>query len=421
MIVINQSHRSSIKRYMIWLISVSFVLFQFFLQLSSGVVIGAIMHDHHLSALMAGLLSSSFYIVYTCLQIPTGLLFDRKSTPWLLAISALVCSLGCFIFASSDSLPYLFIGRLLMGSGSAFAFVGLAHVLRQQFPLTQFAFMIGVSETLGFVATVVGIMALGAVITQWGWRGFINSAGCTGLVIAGLSLKYIPNSKTDSPHREHYLKQLTHILTNTTAWINGLFVGLNFTVVTAFGALWAVPFVQTKLHCELRLASAISAVFFLGTALSCPLLGWLSGQFKKRKPLIISSSLCTILFFVATLYWPTTNIVVIMILMFMIGTCCGAYMLAYTIANELAPAESLSTCTGFTNTLAVITTPLLQPLIGYLLDLLNPSGHYTLSDYQYALLTIPASITLATALVFFLPEKKTNDSARLDCYNEINN
>ena len=89
----------------------------------------------------------------------------------------------------------------------------------------------------------------------------------------------------------------------------------------------------------------------------------------------------------------------------MMGLCCGAYMLAYTIANELAPAGSLSTCTGFTNMLAVITTPLLQPLVGYLLDTFNQSGVYTIADYQKALLAIPISLFLASILVCFLPEK----------------
>ena len=93
------------------------------------------------------------------------------------------------------------------------------------------------------------------------------------------------------------------------------------------------------------------------------------------------------------------------LLMFLIGTCCGAYMLAYTIANELAPKDSLSTCTGFTNTLAVITTPLLQPLIGYLLDSSSTTKIYTVADFQIALLIIPMSLVIASILVCFLPEK----------------
>ena len=395
-----------VSRHTIWLIGVSFVLFQFFLQLSSGVIIGAIMHDLALTALTAGLLSGAFYAVYTTLQIPVGILFDRKSTRSLLAINALVCSIGCFVFGFSDSLIGLFVGRALIGAGSSFAFIGLSHLLRQHYPLKQFAYMIGLSETLGFVATVIGMVAMGALVTTWGWRCFINTAGTLGLLIAYLCWTYVPDG--NEPHikaQPHHGKQLIQILSNGKAWINGIFVGLSFTVVTVFGALWAVPFIQVKLNCGLKQASAVSALFFLGTAVGCPLFGWLSSHLNKRRPLILSSCISTALLLLLLLYLPTQNFIVIMVLMFLIGLCCGAYMLAYTIANELAPASSLSTCTGFTNMLAVISTPLLQPLVGYLLDAFNQTDVYSIGDYQIALLVIPVSLFIACILVFFLPEK----------------
>ena len=389
----------------IWLIGVAFVLFQFTLQLSSGVVISSIMQDMNLTALVAGVLSASFYIVYTGLQIPVGILFDSKSSRWLITITALLCSMGCFLFAASFTLTGLFAARTLIGIGSAFAFVGLSHLLREHFPPRQFAFMVGLSETIGFLATVIAIIGLGSLIAFWGWRGFINTAGIIGLFIAYLCLKHIPEEKQIAAHNKHYIKQLFQILSTGKAWINGIFVGLCFSVVTVFGALWSMPFIQAKLSCNTQQASLICALFFLGTALSCPLFGYLSTYFKKRKPLLLSSCLSTAVLLLILLYIPSENGVLIGVLMFMIGVCCGSYMLAYTIANELAPANSLSTCTGFTNMLAVITTPLLQPLIGYQLDVLNPTGVYTLSNYQSALLTIPASLILASILVLFLPEK----------------
>ena len=95
------------------------------------------------------------------------------------------------------------------------------------------------------------------------------------------------------------------------------------------------------------------------------------------------------------------------LLMFSIGLCCGAYMLAYSISNELAPRESLSTCTGFTNTLAMLSAPLLQPLIGFLLDTFSKTHRlYTLNDYQSSLLIIPIALVLASVLAQFLPEKE---------------
>lgn len=398
----------SVHRIGIWFIGVSFVLFQFFLQLSSGVVIGAIMIEQHLSAFEVGILSSAFYYVYTTLQIPVGMLFDRRSTRLLLAITALICSLGCLFFAHSNSLFFLIIGRLLIGGGSAFAFVGLSHLLRQYFPLRQFGFMIGLSETLGFVITVLGMISMGILISHWGWRSFINGAALLSLVIAYLCWRYIPENTTQVTQAKTHSKQLLDILRNTKAWINGLFVGLSFTIITVFAAMWAVPFVQVKLNCNLQQAGLIDSMIFLGAAVSCPLFGKLASLLRRRRPLMIGSCLSTALLLLTVLYLPIQNHAFLAILMFMIGVCCGAYMLAFSIANELAPTESLSTCTGFTNTLAMLSAPLLQPLVGYFLDFSNGSrGNYSLANYQAALLIIPICLVLAAGLVFWLPEKKT--------------
>ncbi len=396
----------------IWLVSVLFVLFQFFLQLSSGVVIGAIMHDMHLSALTAGALSASFYIVYTGLQIPVGVLFDCKNPRVLLSVTTLLCTLGCFAFASSFSLIGLFAGRTLIGIGSAFAFVGLSHLLREHFPLRQFSFMIGLSETIGLLATVVGIISLGSMISHWGWRGFINGAGVMGLIISLLAWIYVPGQPSSKTPIQHYQQQVWAIFKTKKLWINGAFIGLTFTIVTVFGAMWASSFIQVKLNCNPKEASFINAIFFLGTAISCPLFGWLGARLSRRKPLIFASSLSTTLLFLTLIYWPTQSQLLVGSLMFMIGLCCGAYILTYPIANELAPPGSLSSCTGFINTLALVTTPLLQPFVGFLLDLSSTTGTtYTLENYQNALMVIPVSLVIACGLACYLPEKnETNHS-----------
>lgn len=410
MLAINKPILKKTQRISIWLIGVSFVLFQFFLQLSSGVVIGALMHEMKFSALEAGILSSAFYYIYASLQIPVGLLFDRKSARLLLAVNALLCSFGCLFFAHSYSLLFLFIGRLLIGAGSAFAFVGLSHLLRQHFPLKQFGFLIGLSETLGFMVTVAGTISMGALIDLWGWRAFLDGAVILGILISYLCWRYIPRELENNPEQlkpiTQYSHQLLTILKNRNAWFNGLFVGLGFTVITVFGAMWAVPFIQIKLHCSLQEASLIDSMVFLGAALSCPLFGKLASLFSRRRPLMVSSCLSTAILLVLALYLPISSAIMLALLMFLIGACCGSYMLAFSIANELAPAESLSTCTGFTNTLAMLTAPLMQPFIGYLLDLFTRNEQsYSLADYQYALLIIPISLFVAGGLSLLLPEK----------------
>jgi MFS family permease len=174
-----------------------------------------------------------------------------------------------------------------------------------------------------------------------------------------------------------------------------------------FGALWAVHFLQVKLSCSLRESTLINALFFLGTGISCPMFGLLMNYFKYRNRLIISGNFLTTLLLLLILYLPTQNMILIASFMLFLGISCGAYILAYPIANELAPSHSLSTCTGFTNTLALVTTPLFQPLIGFLLDVFSSDGVYTISTFQNALLIIPIALLISIALVCFLPEKKS--------------
>lgn len=400
------------KSIIIWLVGISFLLFQFFLQLSSGLVIGAIMHEQHFSALTAGLLSSAFYYVYTSLQIPVGILFDNYNTRSLLYLNSALCAVGCFIFACGHNLPVLFLGRLVIGAGSAFAFVGMSHLLRQHFPIKQYAFMVGLSETLGFTLTVIGMIGMGSFIDYISWRYFIVGAGLIGLSISFLCWKLVPNHQPQKNKKSQNKKHLLLILKNKLAWANGLFVGLEFSVITVFGALWAVPFLQLKMHCSTELAGPLTSMILLGAGLSCPIFGELATYFSKRKPLIHLSCLSTAVLMMIVLFLPIHSVILMGLLLFFIGLCCGAYMLAYTIANELAPQEALSTCTGFTNTLAMLSAPLLQPFVGFLLDFFNsPGSPHSLENYQQALLIIPIALVLASLLSQFLPEKKSGLNA----------
>lgn len=390
----------------IWLVGISFLLFQFFLQLSSGIIIGAIMHEQNLSALTAGLLGSSFYYVYMTLQIPAGILFDRYNTRTLLFVNAGLCALGCFLFAAGHSLFTLFLGRLVMGAGASFAFIGMSHLLRQHFSIKRYAFLVGLSETLGFTLCVFGMLSLSSFISHYNWRYFIAGAGVLGLGITYLCWHFIPNNQNKAVAHHRYHEHFFLILTNKYAWINGLFVCLEFSVISVFAAMWAAPFIQLKLQCSITIARMLSSITLLGAGLSCPLFGQLSIYFTKRKPLLHASCLSTALLMLVVLYLPISNITLMSILLFLIGLCCGAYMLTYTIANELAPPESSSTSAGFTNTLATLSAPILQPLVGFILDSSNSNiGAYTLLDYQKALFIVPIALVLASGLAQLLPEK----------------
>lgn len=397
---------NSRPNYTIWLVCSLFVFLQFFLQLSSGIVIGTLMYEMQFSALTAGILSSSFYIIYTILQIPVGILADKYNSRILLMASSMTCAIGCLLFSLSVSLSGLFFSRALIGIGSSFAFVTMAHIVRSQYPIKYFSTLIGTSETLGFFATVIGIIGMGQFISNIGWRSFMQIAFALAAILSYVFWLKIPNSKNSETKQINYIYSLKMIISNKLLWLNGLFVGLCFATITVFGALWAAPFLQLKLKCHMNQVSVINSLLFLGAGFGCPLFGILSSTLKKRKPLIIFSCLVSALLFTILIYMPTHSLILNGIIIFFLGLCCCSYILAYAISNELSPANSLSTCTGFTNTLALCTAPLLQPLVGSILDNLSADKVYTLYEYQKTLTILPICLLIAGICVVFLPENR---------------
>lgn len=380
---------------LIWLLATAFTLLQFTLQLSSAVIINVIMHDMHLTALAGGLLSGLFYVIYTALQMPAGIICDHFNPRPILCITAGICALGCMIFASSEHLLGLYCGRALMAVGSAFSFVSLTHLIREHYPTSLFTVLIGTTETLSFLAAIFGIVSLGTLVKYFGWQEFVQIIGFLAIVIAALCWRYIPAYSHLSQNGHVNGKRIVTVLTSAPLWLNGLFIGLTFLLVPVFGGLWAPPFLQIKLQCTLAQASYIDAVFIFGVGLSCPIFGFLSNRVHSRQHLIISAYSISIILLLMILYLPIHEIRTMTGLMFGFGLMSGAYILAFTFANELAPPNTLSTTTGLTNTLALLMTPILQPWIGHIIDILHVGRAVELRDYQHALTILPICIFVA--------------------------
>lgn len=384
---------------LIWMVGTAFTLLQFTLQLSSGVIIDNIMQTMHLTALSAGLLSGLFYVIYTSLQIPVGIICDHYNPRPILCASTLVFALGCVLFATSYHLPGLYYGRALLALGSAFPFIALTHLIREHYPRPLFGVLIGATETLSFGAAILGIVCLGALINHLGWRDYMKSAALLACLTAWLCWHTIPSRSTLSQNGQVNRTQIWAVLTNKPLWLNGLFIGLTFILIPVFGALWAPPFLQIKLHCSLAQASYIDSIFILGIGISCPIFGYLGNHVQCRQRLIITAYLATAGIFLLVLYLPIQNLYLMSGMMLALGLLGGAYILGYTFANELAPPGTLSTTTGLTNTLALVTTPIFQPLIGALLDTLHAGRVIEVQDYQYALSLLPMCILIAVGLI----------------------
>jgi MFS family permease len=410
--------KSHYSPWLIWGAAEFFTLFQFLIQLTSGVIVEPLMHDFNINAFDAAMIISGFYCMYIALQIPAGILMDKIGPRLLLSCGAFVCSIGCIIFSQTHLFYVAFLSRLCMGTGAAFAFVGTLYVIREWFPISRYSFLLGMSEMLGMTWAIVGILVFTAFLHSYGWRMCLMTCGFFFLASSLVCALCISNHNPTRTTVKHtgisvtLWQRFRIVIRSPLAWMNGIYSGLMFSVVTVFVALWEPPFLQTVLHISIEKAATIDTMAFVGIALGCPLFGFVSQRFQQRRLFLIISGFVTSLLFAYVIYFPPTSFIIMSIFTFLIGLSCSGYILSFAISDEISLNKVKNTYTGFTNAVCVVMAPLLQPLVGYILDAgLTTHQHYALIDYQHGLTVILIALIVGTIIAWFMPEtfKKNQD------------
>jgi MFS family permease len=163
-------NKNRIQPYITWFIVTAFVFFQFFLQTATSVFSESWASDFKLNKVELSNLSASFFYSYVLMQIPVGILYDRFKAKRILIIAAAFVSSGCFLLAIAKSYELAILGRIFMGIGSSFGFIGMLKVIINNFKVNEFAFMVGLSEALSMSFITFGIITLAYFLKFYSWR-----------------------------------------------------------------------------------------------------------------------------------------------------------------------------------------------------------------------------------------------------------
>lgn len=404
--------RMKVLSWSIWALASCFVLFQFFLQLSSGLLIGNLMQSFHLNALGASLFASTYYYIYVLLQTPAGLLMDRIGPRILLSGGAFICGIGGVLFSMSTILGFAVFGRILMGFGASFAFVGLIYLSARWFPIERFSLMVGVAEMLGMCGSIIGSLFLAKLIHSVGWRQCMLAAALFSFLLAiwlGIVVRDRQVRKHRSQMLENFREHLFKLFKNKQAWLNGIYVGFMFSVVTVFVALWGIPFLENVYHYPTFKATLACDMVFFGAAVGSPVVGWFDQRLKNRRLFMCMGALVTTLILSVIIYFNSLNDVLVFGLLFFLGIFCSIYVLCFIIADEIVLPKLRATSIGFANTLAVGTAPIFQPIVGALLHHQASQSHFVLhafsdNQFRYALFILPVLTLIAAGVALLLQQ-----------------
>ena len=412
---LTEQKHSKLSAYCIFFLAASFYLYEFILQVAPSVMAAPMMKTFHVSAEGFGVISAFYFYAYAPMQLPAGLLFDRYGPRKLMTGALILCAIGSFFFASTDSVVTASMGRFLIGIGSAFSFIGVLVLVSRWFPLQHFAILAGIAQSMSSVGAMFGEVPLAALIERVGWRQASFILAIVGFLLAALLWWFIrdyPHQLTQTPPSRRFRdewRRLIEVCSRSYTWLTGAYAFCIWTPIAVFAALWGVPYLQEKYQVSVVVASGLCSMIWLGIGIGSPLLGWLSDRCYSRRLALVTSSIFGLLATLILLYVPNVPISWMYIVLFLLGLGAGGQTVSFAVVKDNNPAHLVGTASGFNNLSVLLGGAIFQPLVGVILhrstegQLLHGIPTYTILSYQKALLVMPccylASLVLALWLI----------------------
>lgn len=404
-----------------WGLGAGFFFLAFLQRVSPSVMVDELMRDFAVSAVILGNLSACYFYIYAAMQLPVGLMIDRIGPRLLLTLFALLCVAGNLIFAVADTVTAAYLGRILIGAGAAASWVGTLALATRWLPARHFALFAGLGQVFGMAGGVFGQSPLSLAVDGLGWRGaLLATAGLAGLFAVLFWLVVRDHPPGDGQRQAHrppapvrvpaapMLRLLGLVARSPQTWLAAA-VGLAYTgPMLAFAGLWGVPYLTVAHGFSRTEAAGLASLFFVGWAIAAPLIGWFGDRTGLVRPILVTGGLIGAASLGGLLHLPISNSVLVGALIFVAGASGASMILTFGCAAAANPPEATTATYGFVNMAVTASGGLLQPLIGWLLDLQwdgqTEAGVpvYLPGDYASALLVLPALSLLGALAASFM-------------------
>ena len=344
----------------------------------------ALSTEFNLSAANLGLLAGGYFLGFSLMQIPTGMLLDRFGPKKVIGYLLIIALIGTISFAFAKSFAGLLISRIFIGVGVAACLMGPLTGYRvwfeEKYQQRANSWMLMVAN-FGFVASTLPVQILLPII---GWRSIFLIIASLILISIILISILIPSWETKRDEdQKNNLQNLSYI------WKNKFFISLvplaffNYGGVQAIQTLWAGPWMLNVTGYD-AIQSA-TGLFWINVTMFFSFLIW--GYFL---PKLSSKGIDSMKIVTFTL--PISYIILFLIII--MGDKAGAtmftlYILSSIVISLTQPAIALNfptklagkSLTSF-NVFLFSGTFFVQWIIGLIIDFSRNLGATITMSYQ---------------------------------------
>jgi MFS family permease len=390
-----------------WLLCAVFYFIQYALRSAPGVMVPELTAAWQLNALGLSSLLGVYFFTYASFALFAGASLDRYGAKWTIPAGIACLAVGTVLFGWG-TVTEAYIGRLLQGAGSAFAFVGAVYLAAHGFPARFLATAVGATQMFGMLGGFAGQFAVSplvhGVVT---WQDFWLYSGAVCAVLAVITFFATPGEADRTPAGRGSLLQMFApykiVLSNPQSYLCGFCAGLLFLPTTIGDMIWGVPMLQQGFGIEHATAVNRAAMVPLGWVFGAPILGYIADRMGRRKPVLIASAFAMLAIAAGILYLPS-DILPPYLGGLLFGFASGAAMIPYAIIKEVNPDRVKGSATGAMNFLVFTLSAIAAPVAGAVLQNFSGGQPLDLHDFQQWGLLGLGGIAVGIVLAFFLEE-----------------
>lgn len=380
----------------------------FFHRIAPGAIAGELTATFDVTGAALGALAATYFYIYALMQVPSGVLADVLGPRKVLAAGGLVAGLGSILFASAQTLAAAAIGRTLVGLGVSVAFICVMKLNASWFHERRFATATGLANVGGILGAFCATAPLAWLVTVVSWRTVFIGAGVLSLALAAVTFWKMQDApsegrssgETRPPWRHALRAVVTNRATWPPFWVNFGLSGVNM----SFLGLWAVPFLTTAYGMSAVTASHHTSLMLGGYAGATALVGWLSDRMLRRRPVLLASAALYLACWAAWLIGVGPGWTYALALF--MGIVVSGFSLSWACAKEVNAPRYAGMATSVANLGGFVSAGLLQPLVGWVLDLTATEAVAPERSFDAALVVFALFTATGLAGALFIRETR---------------
>ncbi len=396
--------------WMIWIIASVFYAYQYVLRVMPNIMLTDIMQQFHMDALTFGQFSGIYYLGYTLLHLPIGIMLDRFGPRKVMTSCILLTVAGLSPLIFSEHWIYPIIGRFMIGIGSSAAILGVFKIIRMTFSEKLFPRMLSLSVMIGVIGGIYGGGPVNYLLTTFGYQTVIYSFAMTGLALALITYWIIPNIKQSS--QSTVISDVKEVLSNPRVIWSCIFAGLMVGPMEGFADVWGTAFLKTVYGFEGTLAASLPSMILVGMCFGSPLLNLIAEKARSYLLTIIGAGIAMAVSF-ALILTSHLSIGVLTLNFIVVGVCSAYQILAIYKASTYVREQVAGLTTAIANMIIMTFGYAFHSVISSIIDVMG--GPNTSQALLYGTVVIPVALCLGSGGFVFLliKERKTKQQQEL--------